>query len=316
MNLTKLLNDYHLPWAQPGERHYREGWVNMPCPFCYGSGNPGNHLGYCIDKRSSFYGRFVCWRCGGHGLHKTLATLLKVPEKAVEGIISTYGGITLPRRVQTLPRPNLRALLRDIAWPFGTKPLKQVLGACRYLEGRGFDVEELVNVWNVNATGPSGGVAYGEGKLLDLSRRMIVPIYREGYMVSWQARDWTGKAKLKYLTCPPELEAWHHKALLYGTDKVTGGRVLLVEGVTDVWALGPGAIACFGIKYRPEQVKELMHWPEVWLVLDREWRAQLQARLITRELKEAGVLVKQVWLPPGKDPAELTEKEKISLLRS
>ena len=134
-------------------------------------------------------------------------------------------------------------------------------------------------------------------------------------MVSWQARDWTDKAKLKYLTCPPELEAWHHKALLYGADKATGGRIKTVEGVTDVWALGPGTGGLFGIKYRPEQVRELINWPEVWLILDREWRAQLQARLITRELKEAGVLVRQIWLPPGKDPAELTAKEKEELSR-
>lgn len=309
MNITKLYRDFNIPYASSGQRHYRTGWVNTACPFCAGSGKPGNHLGYCMDSKSQFYGRFVCWRCGSKPFYFALAALLKTTEQQAREIATRYGGEPNPEAIK--PRPLLlqEKPLRNIHLPPGTKKLLDVVGACRYLERRGFDPEQLAKQWGVKATGPNAILTRDGNHRLDLSYRLVVPVYYRGVVVSWQCRDWTGKAALKYLTCPPELESRHHKALLYGMDEALGkGCATLVEGVTDVWALGPGAVACFGIKYRPEQVRKLKQWPTVRMMLDMEPAAQLQASQITTELEEAGVETTHMWLPKGKDPADMIKE--------
>lgn len=306
MDLARLLKDFSIAYATPGQRHYRAGWVNTECPFCYGSGKPGHHLGYCYDRRSSFYGRFVCWRCGGKGFRQALAALLKTTEQEAAQVATLYGGVPESPKISHLRL--VQKALREIPLPPGSKPLLSILSACKYLERRGFDPKRLAEEWGVMATGPGTMLRYGEGKRLNLSYRLVVPIHYHGVLVSWQTRDWTGKVAPKYITCPPELESRHHKSLLYGADKVEGGEATLVEGVTDVWALGAGVVACFGIKYRPEQVRELKQWPTVRMMLDMEPAAQLQASQITTELEEAGVETTHMWLPKGKDPADMIKE--------
>jgi len=313
MNIIKLYQDFNVPYAAPGQRHYRHGWINIPCPFCYGSGRPGNHLGYCLDLRSSFYGRFICWRCGGKKAVDVLIKLLKVPENEARNILTTYGGSSYLPPPQ---KPKPAKIIRGIPLPPGTKPLFGLKGACRYLEKRGFDPKLLAEEWGVEAAGPGAGVELQGGRKLDLSYRIVVPIIWKGKVVSWQCRDWTGKSKLKYITCPKELESVFHKEILYGMDLADGlkkGR--LVEGVTDVWSLGAGAVACFGIKYREPQVRLLAErFEEVDLVLDPEPAAKLQARRIKTALEDRGVLVRNVALPKGKDPADLSEEERKEVM--
>jgi len=313
MNFHQLVKDFKLPYSSPGQRHYRQGWINMPCPFC--SGNPGNHLGFCLDPSSIFHGRFVCHRCGGKNTFQVISKLLQITEEEkVWGLLFRYH-IT---RSAPLPvtKPKLRMKpLRNVNLPPKTMCLGKVLGAVRYLRKRGFDFEELEALWGVQATGP-GSLVNTERGSLDFSYRLIIPIYHQDKLVTYQGRDWTGKSTKKYLFAPPEIESRSAKNLLYGLEKVESDEVVLMEGVTDVWRYGKGAVACFGISYSQQQMLELAkRFTKVIVVFDWEARARLQARKLIKELEEWGVDCTMVKLPKGKDPAEMNREELKGLVR-
>lgn len=311
MDIVRLFADFHVPIASPGQRHHRQGWVNTPCPFC--TGNPGNHLGYCTDPRSEFFGRFVCHRCGGKGTLRVLARLLRVEDEGrLLAMMAKYGG-AVP--IRHLPPPRREKVPRTADLPPQMRCLREVPGAVRYLLGRGFNPEELGRDWDVRATGPGAVVRGKDGGGLDFSYRLIIPVYRHGKLVTYQGRDWTGKSPRKYLACPPWAEGWPIKELLYGLDGETGDEVVLMEGVTDVWRWGRGgAVACFGIKHRPAQVRELARrWDRVRVAFDPEAAAQGQARRIIRELEEWGLEVSKMRLPKGMDPGDMTREDLKSL---
>lgn len=314
MNIIKLYQDYHIPYETQGHKHCRPGWVNTACPWC--TGNPGLHLGYCIDPKSQFHGSYVCWRCGGKGVVRTVAKLLGSTDPQASLIIQKYGGLKGGGGYSENPKPQHHkkpgTIVRDIALPPGCQPLTSNPGACRYLMERRFDPTRLQEEWELMFS-PQLAILQTDKWFVDYSWRIIIPIHYQGKIVSFQGRDYTGKREPKYLTAPKSLESVHHKDILYGLDKAPQEQdwIVLVEGVTDVWRLGAGmAVACFGIKYRLPQVLLLAkRFKTVTLLFDPEPQATLQARKIARELKSRGVVTKQLHCPAGKDPADLTEDE-------
>jgi len=81
--MESLLSDYGIEVATQSDKHYREGWVNVSCPFC--TGNPGYHLGYNKDDKY-----FYCWRCGWHSIYKVLVALLGISYNDVKALLSEY----------------------------------------------------------------------------------------------------------------------------------------------------------------------------------------------------------------------------------
>lgn len=313
MNILKLYQDYRIPMPLSGHKHegLQKGWVNTSCPWC--TGNFGYHLGFCINPSSRYFNGFYCYRCGGKKTFATLARILNVTEDQARDIARQYGGSsTIWRR----EKPLIKTREVEAELPPNTKKISEVAGAIRYLLKRGFNPDKLEAEWGIMATGPGAKVHMPSEKYLDYSFRIIIPIYQGGKIVSYQGRDWTGKSGRKYLACLPALEMIPIKHTLYGLDKCEGmGKGRLVEGVTDVWALGIGTVACYGIKYVPEQVKLLAsRFKKLDLVFDPEPQAKIQARRIIRELEERGVRTRWRKLPKGKDPAELTEDEKRRVL--
>jgi len=109
--------------------------------------------------------------------------------------------------------------------------------ARRYLEGRGYDPDVV---------GPRFGLSYCLQADHDLSiaeGRLIIPVRRGGELVGWQARRLDGRKRLKYFTCPGMATG----RTLYNQDLALAGPVVvLVEGVVDVWSVGPAGAALFG----------------------------------------------------------------------
>ena len=116
----------------------------------------------------------------------------------------------------------------------------------------------MSRVWGLLGTGPIGEYKF----------RIVAPIEFEGRLVSYQCRDITGRAALPYLACAQENEVRDHKHCLYGMDLVPGHSVVIVEGIADVWRLGPGAIATFGIGYTTEQVDLMRRWKRRFVLFD------------------------------------------------
>ncbi len=93
-----------------------------------------------------------------------------------------------------------------------------------------------------------------------------MPIQLDGSIVSWQARDITGKSNLKYISPPKDSVL---KRTFYGIDFVQkGSTVIIVESIFDAWRLGKGVgIACFGTSWTEAQVWRIVQKHLIELLL-------------------------------------------------
>lgn len=301
IDFARLFQDYGVDFVTSDQHHHvTRGWLGVHCPFCPGPRN--YHLG--ISPTGGCY----CWRCGKHTLRETLSALLGVPESQVGAILRKYGGgrIILPTRAE--PRVSIRPL--RFPNPYSEKLTGRY---AEYLAQRGFDPEKLNREWRVCQTGP---VSYLDG--IDFSYRILIPIYWDGEVVSFQTRDITERARAKYMACPREREIRHHKEILYvHPDGPPDDRVgIIVEGVTDVWRLGRRAMATFGIEFKLEQVLTIAeHLDRIFVIFDPEPQAHRQARKLAVRLRMLGKEVLIIDNIPGSDPGAMSQKDADRLVR-
>jgi uncharacterized CHY-type Zn-finger protein len=282
MDIIRFYEDYHIEIADSGHKHARPGWVNIECPFC--TGNPGFHLGFDLIKNY-----YKCWRCGFHPTGKVIQKLIDVNAHEAYQIIKAYGGQSVEQKT------IIKVRRKKLKYPFGTDGLKK--NHKRYLIKRKFDPDKLEREWELLGTGP---VALLDD--IDYSHRILAPINYQNAIVSFQTRDITNKAKSKYMACPKCREVIEHKLILYGLDKCKSKTVILVEGITDVWRLGPGAVACFGIGWKREQIKLLAEtFDRIIILFDDEPQALASAKQAKAELIFRGkqVVVKTITGDPG-----------------
>jgi len=183
-----------------------------------------------------------------------------------------------------------------------------------YLLGRGFDAEALRFEWGLRATGHLG----------PRKHRLIIPVsqIRGGPTVTYQARDVSGNARERYMSCPPEDEAVPLKHTLYGAPAAEGMEtVVVVEGPTSVWRLGPGSVCTWGTAYTPEQVALLGAWPRRIVLFDMEPEAQEAAVRLAWDCTGLPGETRLMYLTAndlpagGKDPADLSDEQAAALMR-
>ena len=100
-------------------------------------------------------------------------------------------------------------------------------------------------------------------------------------------------------------------------DKALGHSVVIVEGITDVWRLGPGAVATFGIEWTNEQALLLKNFARVFVMYDfEEEQAEEQAYKLGVTLSGlGGVSVEKLYVPGHDgDPGDLTNEKARSLM--
>lgn len=296
MDLLRLFQDHGIAFASEGAEHYRPGWLNLPCPFC--SGNPGNHLGFNIEEEY-----FFCWRCGHKPVTKVIESLLGINWRRVKELLRKYDGKTHnPSKKVSLKRKSFKLP--------AAVPLKESPGGCFYLKKRGFSGEEVLlleDLFELKITQPG---AFTDN--MDLSYRVLIPIKHKGKVVSWQTRDMSGNAKLKYISCPEAREVIHHKHIFYNDNG--GDEAVLCEGVFDVWKVtlaGYQAICGFGVELTKEQILRLIKMKKVLIFFDPDIAGQKKSALLYKQLLFTGVEVELVvYLPPeGKkkvDPGEMS----------
>jgi DNA primase len=91
------------------------------------------------------------------------------------------------------------------------------------------------------------------------------------------------KADLRYVSAKPAEEAMPIKSTLYGWDYVRHAAIV-VEGPTDAWRIGPGAVATLGTSYSKAQVLLLTNLPVRVVCFDRDNEAQRRAKRLCCEL--------------------------------
>ena len=296
MRVIELYQDYRIDFAGEDSKHYRDGWVNIPCPFC--TGNEGYHLGYNLDENY-----FSCWRCGGKFPEQVVSKVLSVSYKKAEEIIQEYGG-TSKRKKEP---PRVKVNLKPLKLPGGNLVLTKAHE--KYLLSRNFDPDTLVKEWKLMGTGP---MAMLDG--INYSRRILAPIIWNNSLISFQTRDITGKHPKKYLACPQARENIEHQTILYGNQSKWGPRGICVEGITDVWRLGPKSFAVFGIDYTPLQIREIKkHFKDIVVLFDPDPQAQKQAIKLVKELEFRGVKARREVL--NVDPGDLTQENADDLVK-
>lgn len=276
-----------------GQNGIGRGGCNCPVRFC--RGHEGFHLGYSLE-----YGTWNCWRCGSKRTFDVLLALLGSKQLAIEALHEFKGTGAYSRRERK------RKPAKELELPSGLQPL--TAKARTYLAKRNFDPDLLEAYWNLQSTSNIGRLKF----------RIFIPIYLAGRMVSWQARDITGKSDLRYLGQSENKEIMSNKQTLYGVDSVPGKSCVVVEGVTDVWRLGPGAVATFGIKYKAAQVSMLAKkFKTVHILFDPpDPQARIQAKKLAQDLAGFGKDV-VLWGDDGLsiDPGDFAQDDADAFMR-
>jgi DNA primase len=207
--------------------------------------------------------------------------------------------------------------LREFQVGYAPSAWDRMLSASRRA---GFGEEELL------ATGLAQRSKTNPGRIYDRFRERIMfpSMDARGNVLGFGARAMRENQRPKYLNTA-EGELYHKREVLFGIDRARApaaraGRVILVEGYTDVLALHQAglqnAVGIMGTALTEEQIDQLRRLASVFvLCLDADTAGQ-QAMLRVAELTEKRKLELQVVpLPKGTDPAELIERDGADALR-
>lgn len=303
---------------------------------------------FSVNAEHSLY---HCFGCGASG---DAITFLRETEglefaEAIEHLADRYG-VELereaedPRAEETRRRRERLMRLLDRTATFYARYLwdsAEARPARGHLAARGLDEQVLrafrvgyaPSAWNrVLIAGQRDGYAPAEmvaagvvqtgrqGGYFDRFRaRITFPLAdARGQVLGFGARAVRDSQKPKYLNSS-ENELYRKGRHLFGIDRARAaasraGRVIVVEGYTDVLALhGAGleeSVALMGTALTPEQLTELGRAATtVLMALDADASGQEAMLRAARAAAERGIELRVVALPEGTDPAELVAAE-------
>jgi len=262
-DLQEYLQEIDINYSTEGD-NVSEGWINVQCPFC---SDHANHLG--INEESK---NIHCWMCGVTG---DVLTFIQELEE-----VSFSVAVNRLREFQSKDivgiRKNERRRKYGSILPENFEriiPGREPELVKRYMERRRFPL-------SICQEHGLGWVRTGEYQL-----RLIVPVFLSGELMSFQAIDMTGDAKVPKLDCPEGRARVINKELLYGIDDV-GGQVILVEGIADKWRLGRAGVGMFGKVLHPIQrtlLYQRARGKRIKVLVDRD-ATRWEAERIGREL--------------------------------
>ncbi len=284
-NAEAFCIDYNIPYKTQG-KNCALGWVQINCVF-HTPADQGTHLGFnlALDYCN-------CWKCGWHSLTDTITEVAHVNKFEARQIIKKY------TQKSIVKKEHKKQIISTVQLPYGTTKLKQKHKD--YLIKRNFNSDYLENVFDLKGTSHLGKYKF----------RIIAPVYLNGQLISYQGRDITGKAELRYKACPKNLESLHHKYSLYGVDLVPNRKAVMVEGITDTWRLGKGAVSTFGTSWTIEQVQMSVNkFNTVFILFDAEDAAQMRAEKLAWNLSTLGMKNVEIVSGINSDPGDLTQQE-------
>lgn len=282
--IKQFLKHYHIPSYTEGYKQCGWGWINIECPFC--GGNP--HLGISLET-----GAINCYQCEKHSQTAMISKLLSCSWNQANDIRKEY--TTKNKTYHKTEINNKTELKTKLKLPYKAGKLTEK--HIKYLESRGLNAKETENKWDLKGTNHLG----------DYRGRIVAPIYHQNKLVSYQCRDITNRQSPKYKACKIEDEIIPHKHLLYGLWNVKGSNIVVVEGIGDVWKLGSGSVATFGIEWKREQAMLLLPFENIFIWFDPEKQAQKQASKLANFLCVMGKSVDLIDYKKS-DPGDITHK--------
>jgi len=177
----------------------------------------------------------------------------------------------------------------------------------QYLRHRRFDPDKLKEEWDLTATAHLSGPGW--------NWRVCFPICsQDGLQVAYAGRSISDKTKPKYKLPKDNQILTHPRSLLYGIHKAGGDSVVVVEGPTDVWRMGPGAVALLGVKWTVEQMNLLRAFPRRFIMLDPDQAGQRRAEEIAEWLGMFSGETELISDLPS-DPGELDQGEANQIMK-
>jgi len=271
--------------AGPNVAH---GWIGIQCLSC---DDGHNHLGIALDRKN-----YSCWKCKARGNLVDLICELEDCNlrEARERIEEFQGDFT-----EAQERPRLEDEGQDILPKSASK--KFPTGHLSFIRKRRYDPDVLIPEWDL----------FSGGMLGRWKGRIIVPVKLDGRIVTWIGMAASASRSPKYLAAPVEQSIIPASETIYGGDYVRDVAVV-VEGVTDTWRIGKGAVATLGMGAAAMDAKlaRLANLPasRYFIIFDAEDDAQMNAERLGRELKVCGKEVEIIELDAG-DPDDLSDDE-------
>lgn len=287
MNFTDLLEEHRIEhYVGHGHHHCTEGWVQLDCPQC----SPGSRrfrLGYNIA------GKFCsCWTCGYVKLWEVVLEIVGDAQEAYK-VVKQIPKEALERKKHT-----------------GTLRLPDGIGSLtkfhkEYLGSRGFDPRQIVSQWEVQGIGLCSDPK--------MRWRLFIPVHQNGEVVTWTTRSIRPDAAQRYWSANADDSLVSIHDCLYGVDHCRQS-VVVCEGPTDAWAIGPGAVATCGQRVGQSQLSALSRIVSRAICFDAEPEAQRRARRLADDLSAFPGTTTNIIPETGKDPASAS-KEEIEAIR-
>lgn len=206
-----------------------------------------------------------------------------------------YEGLPPPQDFYVMPTEDSRGSLEPLPPSIPITSLKYDHPACDFLLKRGFDPYHVGSVYEIGYCDINAG---------NLKGHIVIPVKMSGNLVGWQARA-IYPSRRKYYTC----KGMRTSRVLYGYDLIPDGYdyVVLVEGIFDVWRVGPPAVALFGtaVSYHHQEILLKRGIKDVLIMLDAD--AKQKAEKIAEQLSRYFRVV-IVNLPEG-DPADFSRDQ-------
>lgn len=272
-------------------------YYRVCCPYCNDSKYRlyVNHRWNTEDRSGQPYGKFLihCFneRCDMANFDDELKpyvngrTVIHRPDGVEVITPEMFKEVDLPGQCQPLAElPDSHPALRYIATRERETP---------------FDPRALAAEWGLS-------FCYDHPNHL-VKGRIIVPFYRNGKLVGWQARV-IGEHHIKYYTMP----GLNKRAMFYNGDRARHRKlVVVVEGVFDAFSVGPCAVALLGKSMTYHQRQMLIGgWGDgaAAIMLDGEAVEDIKrtTELFSPNNFKRGVF--PVYLPKNADPGKLSRE--------
>lgn len=281
INTTEVLEAFDIEHWSTG-KNISEGWLGVQCPFC---DDRSNHLGINLNSNA-----ISCHRCGMSGtLYKLIMKKARVPLNQAYNIFLKY--LSDDKHRPEIMSSGVECKLP----PECTDKFSQKYE--KFFIKRGFrNYQAIIEQYKLKATLPCG----------EHRHSIIIPYYLNYQLVSFVARRLSDEG-VKYVNCPNQKSLVGVKETIYNIDTISE-KLLIVEGIIDVWRMGNGCVATNGTKVSQSQINLLINRgvKECFIMFDSD--ATTQAENLAHNLTPFINHVEIIELSEG-DPADLPENE-------
>lgn len=261
MQLIELLEKYDIEYATSGKNIGR-GYIGLnPCVSC------GDARWHCAVNTNTYWTH--CFVCGQKShISNYISRITKTSYSKVKADFREVS-IDYAHQKDETTTNNL------VKYPPGFhEGLNQ--NCKNYLYNRGFDPEELTFKYNL---------MYSDWTHTLWKNRLIIPIFYNNKVVSYLGRTLYKGVDPRYKNANNDDVIIPVKQSLYGIDEVSRHAVL-VEGITDKWKFGAGAVATLGVGVTNSQINRLRKSgvEKITVLFDPDKAGESAARKIAQKI--------------------------------